>query len=401
MNDVLKQVKPIPNSGGDGIHDSVLDGLRARGIDPFDTTQISLRELAALYARAARERGAKEFTLALPTCGLCGMEARCGGVGHVRREVPYGHPDFGKAFPCPNRPVTANSAQAAMRNTLPARFQEFSLENWIGTDDAARQAAQEAIERGAGIVVFYARDEHDRPVFGNGKTGLLAAIFNNALTRGKSAEYHIVAEMLKSLQELIANKDQSYMMYDRWQDLKDLAVLCLDEFHRFKITEWSIRMMEELIDYRYARADRLLTVVATNEVPDKGDPNPISSRFADARFSRIVRVGGGDMRPYLGRILGAQSPATAGTSSSEPKFHAPQPKRGSAWVQDGAILQSFWKWQRTHTNFDERRTLELLGVKNLVDFQGTQAEAIAILRKAVGDDAGMGFLAGAIPPPPH
>ena len=40
-----------------------------------------------------------------------------------------------------------------------------------------------------------------------------------------------------------------------------------------------------------------MTIIATNRNPDKGDLDPIASRFSDSLRSRVIHVGGGDLRP--------------------------------------------------------------------------------------------------------
>jgi hypothetical protein len=51
---------------------------------------------------------------------------------------------------------------------------------------------------------------------------------------------------------------------------------------------------------------KLLTLIATNREPDKGDNDPISSRLGDSLRSHLIRVDGGDLRPMAKEIELAQ-----------------------------------------------------------------------------------------------
>src|SRR5258708_34687990 len=50
------------------------------------------------------------------TCRICGGPARCDDVGFVRKDVDINHPDFGKAFACPARPVLVSTATIGALN---------------------------------------------------------------------------------------------------------------------------------------------------------------------------------------------------------------------------------------------------------------------------------------------
>lgn len=65
--------------------------------------------------------------------------ADCGGMGFVRHEVKYDHPDFGKLFPCPNPNCPARKQQnqeryqkITARAALPPEYAEMTFANWEG-----------------------------------------------------------------------------------------------------------------------------------------------------------------------------------------------------------------------------------------------------------------------------
>ncbi len=221
----------------------------------------------------------------------------CGGAGFLRRDVPIDHPDFGRAIPC----------QCNTQGTLVALKQWSGLGNsnrvWtldkFPGDPAALKAAKEALACKRGLWVFWSR------AFGTGKTGILVALVQACWDEGIAALYQSVPAMLDRLRASYADGDYAALM----EELKHVPVLALDEFHRWHnnarvdddLTEgspsWAAEKIFQIIEDRYIHWDECLTLVATNRNPDKGDLDPIASRFSDTLRSRIIEVNGGDLRP--------------------------------------------------------------------------------------------------------
>lgn len=212
----------------------------------------------------------------------------CGGAEYFRRDVPVGHPLFGKSIPCQclkeKQAQTDEQRIAAYRETLSTTEQTFTLDNWVGTDLKALAAARKAVSQGWGMFVFWGD-------VGRAKSGLLAGIVNECLDHKLGARYAVAPEMLDDLRASYERDE-----FDQeFNYLKGAKVLALDEFMRHKPTPWAEEKMFQLIDYRYRYWDRLLTVVATNARPDANDP--LWSRFSDAQRSQIIQVTGADVRP--------------------------------------------------------------------------------------------------------
>ena len=213
----------------------------------------------------------------------------CGGVGFFRRDVPFGHPAFGKAFPCACvKERTAEARLQEYRETLSPTEQAFTLDNWVGQDQNALRVAKQAAAQGWGIFVFWGD-------VGRAKSGLLAGIVNQCLDRGQQASYKVATSLLDDLRG--AYETDSFE--EEMNALRAVKVLALDELWRYKQTEWAQEKMFQLLDWRYRYWDRCLTVLATNAQPDASDP--LWSRFMDARRSTITRVHGDDVRPYAQR----------------------------------------------------------------------------------------------------
>ena len=228
----------------------------------------------------------------------------CGGVGFVRRDVPIEHPDFGRAIPCQ---CNTQGTLAALKqwSGLGNSTLDWTLDKFPG-DPGALKAAKEALACKRGTWVFWSR------AFGTGKTGILVALVQACWDEGIAALYQSVPAMLDRLRASYADGDYAVLM----EELKRMPVLALDEFHRWHNNarssddrshlggdlaegspSWAAEKVFQIIEDRYIHWDERLTLVATNRNPDKGDLDPIASRFSDSLRSRIIEVNGGDLRP--------------------------------------------------------------------------------------------------------
>lgn len=239
----------------------------------------------------------------------------CGGAGFLRRDVPVNHPDFGRAIPC--RCKTLEMIPALMEwSGLGNSNQDWTLERFPG-DPAALAAAHEALAAKRGIWVFWSS------AFGTGKTGILVAIVRACWDQHISALYQSVPAMLDRLRAAYQKGDYQELM----DELKQVPVLALDEFHRWHdrtprwdshaehaadLTEgspsWAAEKVFQLVEDRYIHWDQRLTLIATNRNPDRGDNDPIASRLADTLRSHIVPVAGGDLRPSARLFEGWSDP---------------------------------------------------------------------------------------------
>ena len=222
----------------------------------------------------------------------------CGGAGFLRRELPVSDPQFGRAIPC--RCKKQETLPALQRwSGLGSSTQVWTLENFPG-DHATLQAAKAALAQKHGIWVFWSQG------FGTGKTGILVAMVQACWKANIPALYQSVPAMLDRLRASYSAGDYDALM----NELKQVPVLALDEFHRWhnnaSKTEdkaegshsWAEEKIFQIVEERYLHWDERLTLVATNRNPDKGDLDPIASRFSDSLRSRIIHVGGGDLRPH-------------------------------------------------------------------------------------------------------
>ena len=221
----------------------------------------------------------------------------CGGAGFLRRDLPIDHPDFGRAMAC--RCKKQETIPALMRwSGLGNSTRVWTLENFPG-DRETLKAAKEALAQKHGIWVFWSQ------AFGTGKTGILVAMVQACWQAGVPSLYQSVPAMLDRLRASYADGDYDALL----SELKQVPVLALDEFHRWHNNaragedkaegshSWAEEKIFQIVEERYLHWDERMTLVATNRNPDKGDFDPIASRFSDSLRSRVIQVGGGDLRP--------------------------------------------------------------------------------------------------------
>lgn len=227
----------------------------------------------------------------------------CGGAGFLRRDVPIDHPDFGRAIPCECKRLEMIPSLMEWSG-LGQSNQDWTLGRFPG-DPEALAVAREALAARRGLWVFWSS------AFGTGKTGILVAIVRACWDQQVPALYQSVPAMLDRLRSAYQSGDYQQLM----DELKQVQVLALDEFHRWHdkssrwenngsrgdlmegSPSWAAEKMFQIIEDRYVHWDQRMTLVATNRNPDRGDNDPIASRFSDTLRSRIVLVRGGDLRP--------------------------------------------------------------------------------------------------------
>lgn len=211
-------------------------------------------------------------TPCLSTCQVCG------GSGMYTYDVPLGHKLFGLAFACPNRPTEANG-------------QRITWADLTMTPSLARaaEAIQAALERGYGWVYLYG-------AVGVGKTLLLKATRSDARARGA-----VLTDMLGILDHLRAAYDteqgQQELLYRQGKWIA-YPTLLIDEFDRFKQTEFAQDRLYTIMNARYDAAiagENSVTVMASNQPPTIYE-NYLRSRIEDGRFT-VINVDGPDLRP--------------------------------------------------------------------------------------------------------
>lgn len=269
--------------------------------------------IQALYPQlnfdTASKSGATEPDL--PAC------ATCHDAGYLRYDVPHNHPSFGKLLACPIcGPKRQEEYIARLAERISAEcgldlkqrgvtFESFA--RYPGNEralDAARDFAGAGLDRGAWLVIQASET-------GVGKTHLLAAIANAAIARGVPTVYSYTTDLLDHLRAGYRKKaDEESELGDfdeRWERLKRIRLLLLDDFGVQVNTAWATERMEALIDARYRAG---LPLAITTNLAD-GDWLKLSARIRD-RFDRYVPADVVQMRAVKYRTWKRQAAGTSG-----------------------------------------------------------------------------------------
>jgi DNA replication protein DnaC len=216
----------------------------------------------------------------------------CGGLGYLREDVPVGHPDFGRLFPCRCKAAEIEQrrheqlrALSHLEHLSHLTFETFELrdeELAEGKTSPLRLAHAEALrfaEAPRGWLVFLG-------VYGCGKTHLAAAIANCLVDKGYPVLFVVVPDLLDHLRATFA--PNSPVRYDeRFDQVRNAPVLILDDLGTQSSTPWALEKLFQIFNYRYNA--RLPTVITSNQRLEDIDPR-IRSRMVDPELVRIAPI---------------------------------------------------------------------------------------------------------------
>ena len=234
-----------------------------------------------------------------PDCPLCH------GIGYIRLDVPVGHPDFGKLFPCPcrldelqSKRMTELRSVSNLESLGRYTFESFSPEGHGLSPERRRnlnlayQAAKAYARHPEGWLLLIGG-------YGCGKTHLAAAIANEALDRGVTPLFVTVPDLLDHLRATFApTSSEGYS--ERFQRVKEARLLILDDLGTENASSWALEKLFQLLNYRYM--SRLPTVITTNQELERIDPR-LRSRLADPELVEIVTILAPDYRLSGGERL--------------------------------------------------------------------------------------------------
>ncbi|MCS7221906.1 MAG: ATP-binding protein [Anaerolineae bacterium] len=214
------------------------------------------------------------------------------------RDVPVGHPDFGRAVPCRckeeeirrrrlARLRTASNLDALQHMT----FETFRPEG-IGLSEERRrnlcsayEAARRFAEQPEGWLLLMGG-------YGCGKTHLAAAIANERLARGDTVLFIAVPDLLDYLRATFS--PTSDVGYDeQFEAIRQAPLLILDDLGAQASTPWAQEKLFQLFNYRYNA--RLPTVITTNQRLDEIEIR-VRSRLSDPTLVQIVPILAPDFR---------------------------------------------------------------------------------------------------------
>ncbi len=243
-------------------------------------------------ADAVESAPASRTTLGKPDCPLCH------GMGYVRLDVPVGHPDFGKLFPCTcrARDIQSQRTEALKLMSNLKTLERFTFSTFSPEGHGMSPERQGNLRLAYESTVAYARKPEGwlllRGGYGCGKTHLAAAIANTALDQGLPAIFVTVPDLLDYLRGAYA--PTSTTSYDqRFEQVRTAPLLILDDLGTEHATPWALEKLFQLLNYRYMA--QLPTVITTNRDLEDMEPR-LRSRLGDPELVQIVTILAPDFR---------------------------------------------------------------------------------------------------------
>jgi DNA replication protein DnaC len=195
-----------------------------------------------------------------PTCPICK------DFGFVRKDVPVGDPDFGRAIPC-------DCQRDQVRDRLRRRSQigalaDRSFDNFFpgGRTSSLGIQDQQTLSVALDSCRQYAQEPPGWLLLcgppGCGKTHLAAAIANRQIELGTEVFFTVVPDLLDHLRATYAPGGE--VSYDElFETVKSSPLLILDDLGTQSSTQWAREKLFQILNHRYTA--RLPTVITTNE----------------------------------------------------------------------------------------------------------------------------------------
>lgn len=211
----------------------------------------------------------------------------------MRRNLPLGHAEFGRAVPCVCAQQESESERQArlqrysnlgalsrytfVRLSSPSPDGSGRRERYLHAVDAARRFAAQP----EGWLVLLGES-------GSGKTHLAAAIANEAIAGGRAALFLVVPDLLDHLRAAFAPDTETG--YDRFfEQVRNAPLLILDDLGVQSPTPWAEEKIYQLINHRSnLRLPTVFTVSGSIEALDAR----LRSRLSDPALAQTIVLEG-------------------------------------------------------------------------------------------------------------
>jgi DNA replication protein DnaC len=215
----------------------------------------------------------------------------CNDAGYLRVNVPIGHPNFGRIFPCECkvREREAKLIGDLQRLSNLEAFSDRTFETFEQDVEGVAEAFTAAVK--------YARNPHGWLFLhgncGSGKTHLAVAIALYAMERQKmSVLFAVVPDLLDHLRGTF-DPNAGVAYDDRFNAIRNAQLLVLDDLGTENTTPWAREKLYQIFNHRYN--EQLPTVVTSNQDFRKIEER-VLSRLLDTRLTTYVHVDAPDYR---------------------------------------------------------------------------------------------------------
>ena len=206
-------------------------------------------------------------------------------------DVPLGHPNFGRLFPC----------ECKVRERAELLIEELRrLSNLDAFTELTFQSFDPTVQgvtAAYGAAIQYARNPHGWLFLhgncGGGKTHLAVAIARQAMERQKlSVLFAVVPDLLDHLRATF-DPGNGVAYDERFNAVRNAQLLILDDLGTENTTPWAREKLYQIFNHRYN--EQLPTVVTSNQ-DFKRIEERVLSRLLDTRLTTYVHVDAEDYR---------------------------------------------------------------------------------------------------------
>ena len=216
----------------------------------------------------------------------------CQGVGWVTPDVPFGHPDFGKAAPC-------SCVKEEWDGRIPERLQQYSnlgplsrltFDNLMPQGRTPDEDNRRLFQAAYDTAKRYASEPRGWLVLtgnsGGGKTHLAAAVANHCIDLRIRTFFIVTPDLLDHLRGTFG--PNSEVTYDElFEQVRNVPLLILDDLGSQSSSAWAGEKLFQLINHRFNA--QLPTVITTN-VPLERLEESLRSRLTDPVLSTVIEV---------------------------------------------------------------------------------------------------------------
>jgi DNA replication protein DnaC len=222
----------------------------------------------------------------------------CGGLGFLRHDVPVGHPNFGRLFPCACQltEMDARHTEELRKLSNLEALTRYTFDRFVPEGESLYPLQRENLRVAFDLAREFAAHPRGWLIliggYGCGKTHLAAAIANERVARGHLALFVNVPDLLDHLRATYSpTSDVSYDQ--RFETVRTAPLLILDDLGTENTTPWANEKLYQILNHRYNA--RLATVITTNRRQEEIDAR-LWSRMSDHDLCHIHVIRAHDFR---------------------------------------------------------------------------------------------------------